>query len=431
MFTRQLPSMTREERKSWKAETKFYMANERTMIAWLRIASTLGIGAFLGVRYGRGHFRAEQTPVGLFQLGVAALIVIYAFVMFHRRAWLVRLRHHGTFDENIGPGVVAVMIAGGLILELIRLLREPAVGCVLLPLPLAQNLAPPFLYLTFHGTANIRHGCGAGIGGVHRFSLDGKYAGLAIDQEKGKVQSPRGMTRLDGLFFIADSATEDPSIAVFGPCAGSAARFYLGRIRPDGGHFDAFGHPYGLAADGRELLVSAQNGGAVVTVDPQTSEMRVDKQIEKPRSFRDRKSGPLRGIAIDGEGCMHVADKHANLLWHFCKGEGKTSTQLVKPISLFWDPGANLLYASLLGGGGEVVALDLKNRTGGLRTVARYQHKHMPHPTGMVTRDQKLYVLEQKTKSLLTFDVGTGKYIAHILTDLPDAPEQLLLTDDC
>ena len=63
--------------------------------------------------------------------------------------------------------------------------------------------------------------------------------------------------------------------------------------------------------------------------------------------------------------------------------------------------------------------------------MARYQHKHMPHPTGMVTRDQKLYVLEQKTKSLLTFDVGTGKYIAHILTDLPDAPEQLLLTDYC
>ena len=78
---------TREEAKSWKAETKFTMANERTLLAWLRLASTLGIGAFLGVSSGKG-IKEEGRSVGVFQMLVAVLIVIYAFVQLHRRGLL-------------------------------------------------------------------------------------------------------------------------------------------------------------------------------------------------------------------------------------------------------------------------------------------------------------------------------------------------------
>ena len=52
---------------------------------------------------------------------------------------------------------------------------------------------------------------------------------------------------------------------MFGPCAGLAARTYLGRIRPDAKDYASFAHPYGIAVTGQELRVSAQNGGAVAS----------------------------------------------------------------------------------------------------------------------------------------------------------------------
>ena len=79
---------------------------------------------------------------------------------------------------------------GGLALDLFQIAREPLVGCIDLPLPIHQDLGPPFFYITFHGTSNVRHGCGSGVGGVHRFSMDGRYTGSVVDQEQGKVLHP-------------------------------------------------------------------------------------------------------------------------------------------------------------------------------------------------------------------------------------------------
>lgn len=38
--------------------------------------------------------------------------------------------------------------------------------------------------------------------------------------------NPRGMARFEGFLFVAEGFTADPSIAVFGPCAGMTARAY-------------------------------------------------------------------------------------------------------------------------------------------------------------------------------------------------------------
>jgi uncharacterized membrane protein YidH (DUF202 family) len=219
--------MTESARKQavWKAETKFCLANERTLIAWLRIATTLGVGSFLGLSVGKGRFKGQGVVYGVSQLMVAALIVLYAFAQFHRRAWLVRSRHMQTFDEWIGPGVVSFTVAFALAFEITKLVREPAVGCPLLPLPLHHGLVPPFIYITFHGSSNLRHGCDKGVAGVHRFGLGGEYGGSVVDPfMSGQVYSPRGMARLSGLLFVAESAMSDPRCAKATPNRGHASR---------------------------------------------------------------------------------------------------------------------------------------------------------------------------------------------------------------
>ena len=358
----------------WKAESKFFMANERTLIAWLRLATTIGVGAFLGYIASDGKPGSQSHGWGGVKLAVGALIPVYALVMYHRRIALVRARHMGTFEEKFGPAAVAFVIAVSLVLDLGYLLRQPAVGCLELPVPVFRNATPPYLYVSFHGTSHPRLGCDDGIGGLHRFTLQGHYAGPATDQLAAQMLQPRGMVRQDGLLFVADSWIGDSSVVVYGPCAGTSARTYLGRIRPDGAIAAAFGHPYGLASegDGKELRLSAQNGGAIIAIDPQSNAMHVEHQVERlPGKRPADKSGPLRGLAIDSRGCQHVADKRADKVWHYCPDAAPSGTHVTKPISLFFEPTASRLYVSSLGGSGEVLALDLTVRVCNGEVTAR------------------------------------------------------------
>eukprot|EP00966_Prymnesium_polylepis_P272478 6295090-Prymnesium_polylepis.1 len=328
----------------WKQETKFYMANERTLIAWLRIASTIGVGALVASMASLSGKSTASTGTGWSgaQIAASALIVVYAFAMYHRRCAQVRARHMGTFDEVFGPAAVALIIVAALAFDLQYLIRQPSVGCLALPLPVWHNATPPYLYVSFHGTSHIRHGCQSGIGGIHRFEMaSGHYAGPATDQMAAEMLQPRGMLKQNGMLFVAESWIGDSSVVVYGPCAGTSPRAYLGRIRPDAANALAFGHPYGLASGGDNALrLSTQDGGAVIAIDVASNNMYVDQQVEPlPNVRKDSKSGPLRGIAIDSRGCQHVADKRANQIVHHCPGvDAPTATNLAKPISLYFEP---------------------------------------------------------------------------------------------
>ena len=51
---------------------------------------------------------------------------------------------------------------------------------------------------------------------MHRFTLDGGYAGPATNQRDALVHMPRGMAASSGLLVVADSWAGDSSIAFFG-----------------------------------------------------------------------------------------------------------------------------------------------------------------------------------------------------------------------
>ena len=96
----------------WRAETKVYMASERTLINWLRTAATLGLGAaVVNVIGDSTHGGWHSVVVGHAVLGVA--MCFFAIYRFWQRHELVRTRHHGTaFGDRVGPLVVgAALIA--------------------------------------------------------------------------------------------------------------------------------------------------------------------------------------------------------------------------------------------------------------------------------------------------------------------------------
>lgn len=264
------------------------------------------------------------------------------------------------------------------------------------------------------------------------------------------------------------SAGTDPSLTVFGGCAGPAStRPFLGRIRPkllDTELAASFAHPYGLAAapSGDDALhVSTQDGAAVVSVDVSDSRMEVVHQVQKPRPdvmpHSEARAGPLRGLAIDSEGCEHVADHHAGVIWHYCSdadgarrrgaaGEGgdvwPAMSRVPRPTGLAVAVlGGSRLLVSSLGDPGlyvppAVYVLDLKTTEadGSHPIVASFVHEQLTHPAGLLLHEHTLYVLDQYSNSLLTFDVHPdsllGTYTGVLVGGLPDRPEAVLLTQD-
>lgn len=512
--------------KVWKNETRIHLASERTLIAWLRTAATLGAGALFAVlgRQTSKSVHGGGAVYGPVQAVVALGVMAYGLAQYARRRRYVRNRHHHAYSEVCGPGTLAVFVGVSLATDL-GLMAWQAFGpasplCASLPLPMMLNATPPFLYVTFHGmpvrprpnrSRCVRpipprslartdprgstlalgsrrqqpkllfsRGVCGGVSGVHRFTLSGAYAGPVTSVEApARMRYPRGMVHHLGLLLVLESWAEDPSLAVFGGCAEPLSeRPFLGRIRPPVARGDAsldasFAHPYGVveAPDGT-LHVSAQNGGAVVSVDITTGDMRVvhqarrrrrrppsscahrarsralalphalpsarlgGVQVEPPRPLGAVKSGALRGLAIDAVGCEHVADKHADAVWHYCPGdtEHAAHTKVHRPIALALDADADVLYVSSLGqkvggAGPRVVALDLKGAkgSGGYPVRREFSAPGLVHPAGMVVHQGVLYLLEQTTGSLVRFNADSGEYAGALLSGLPDTPETLLL----
>ncbi|KAL3929226.1 MAG: hypothetical protein SGPRY_002044 [Prymnesium sp.] len=310
-----------EMAKVWNLESKFLMANERTLIAWLRLASTIGVGGLALVLTSTSRSRPDHSyGWSCIQVLLAGLIVLYALFMYRHRIRLFEARNQVSFEERVGPSVVTGVSVALLLYNLQLLINQPDIGCLDLPLDMFHNTTPPYLYITFHGTLHPRRTCDEGVGGVHRFTLEGEYAGMATDQLAAQMMHPRGMVRRNEMLFVAESWTRDSSVAVFGACTGTTALpsiRYLGRIRPDPSMAFTFSHPYGMATTAdNSLRVSTQNGAAVVAIDVHTNAMSVEHQasaqpvVAHPAKYaRSSAAGEVRGMAIDAAGCEHVANK--------------------------------------------------------------------------------------------------------------------------
>ncbi|CAD6585963.1 MAG: hypothetical protein ASARMPRED_002358 [Alectoria sarmentosa] len=99
-----------------RVEPKVFFANERTFLSWLNFTVILG-----GLSIGLLNFGSDATSricAGLFTI-VAMGCMIYALVTFHWRARSIRLRGQGGFDDRFGPTVLAVVLAGAVVVNFV------------------------------------------------------------------------------------------------------------------------------------------------------------------------------------------------------------------------------------------------------------------------------------------------------------------------
>ena len=60
--------------------------------------------------------------------------------------------------------------------------------------------------------------------------------------------------------------------------------------------------------------------------------------------------------------------------------------------------------------------------------VAKFKHARMTHPAGIIKVGTTLYVLCQDDRSLRTFNSATGDFIATLIANFKDDPEQIALS---
>ena len=168
------------------------LANERTLMAWLRLASTLGLGAFVVGVLNHVSSRAVPGSFSLVQAVVAVLIASLATARFYQRDSMLKQRHMGdAFGDRLLPalaGAMILIIVGFNVSSIAMRWWEwqfRAQHCSSLPGYSLNLLAPtPHVYISFHGSStpaeNICHP-ERGVSGIHKFSLvTGETLHLAI-----------------------------------------------------------------------------------------------------------------------------------------------------------------------------------------------------------------------------------------------------------
>ncbi|BEI83776.1 hypothetical protein CcaverHIS002_0403800 [Cutaneotrichosporon cavernicola] len=90
-----------------RVEPKVFFANERTFLSWLHFAVVLGGLAVGLLNFGTdkvGHIAAAMYTV------IAVGVMIYALVVYQRRARAIRTRSGAPYDDRLGPTILCVCL---------------------------------------------------------------------------------------------------------------------------------------------------------------------------------------------------------------------------------------------------------------------------------------------------------------------------------
>ncbi len=437
------------------AEIKLHMTNERTLIAWVRLAATLGVSAMLLRTFARPASTAklpkELAPA---QGAAAVLIAVLALSHYRHRARLIREREHVSFFASWLPAIAGATVVLAIVVSCSRTMQSfhewwfHAQDCSSLQgFELHPDAPRPHAFITFHGSRDPRAALchpSRGVSGVHAFSIvDGTYVGPVTDQLAALVKQPRGILATPGgMLLLADASGKSSSIAVFGPRANASASHgepafpFRGRISPPKTVRAAFSHPYGLTWGDGGILVAAQDGQSVLRLDPQTGSVEVLHQVASGRHHDE--SGSIRGVAADARGCAYVSDKHANAVHMYCGSRLQRRIgrlHIERPIAVVVD-GDTLVVGSLGGGERRPSVLTFALRPEGEthdpapQPRLRIEHPRLQHPAGIHVYRKRILVLEQVSKALFAFDLETGHYHDNLVSALPDTPEAFVLEDE-
>ncbi|KAI8867786.1 hypothetical protein GQ42DRAFT_103385, partial [Ramicandelaber brevisporus] len=94
-----------------RVEPKVYFANERTFLSWLNFAVMLGSLALGLLNFGDSVGRIS----GVLFTAISMCVMVYALLLFQWRAERIRRREAGPYDDRVGPTILVVILAVGVI----------------------------------------------------------------------------------------------------------------------------------------------------------------------------------------------------------------------------------------------------------------------------------------------------------------------------
>lgn len=299
-------------------------------------------------------------------------------------------------------------------------------------------LESPYLYITVHDSiSNVlkysRNGCR-----LHSSVLLGEIKGIQRPELRGMLlDSHHTPERL----FIANGRNSSSEVLVYGPCSSfNSRRAFLSQLKSAAVAPNAQ-HPYGLAMDSSSstLFVSYQNADAVYRFDIQTLEPIVRSNL----SCTDAQCRDGLFYAFDskggGNGARGVAFvPRTRMLW--IANEAMGIVQLVdvdhsipimrlsvkRPIGLYYDNRRGEMFVgsrSNQKGKGKIVVYDAATAS------RKYQLAtlDLQHPAGMTAFEDTLFVADQATNTVETFDLNARIHSRTIIDHLPTV-EQLILS---
>eukprot|EP00934_Nitzschia_sp_Nitz4_P008899 Nitzschia sp. Nitz4//scaffold47_size129522//123259//124089//NITZ4_003572-RA/size129522-snap-gene-0.191-mRNA-1//1//CDS//3329552863//8889//frame0 len=93
-----------------KVEPKVFFANERTFLAWMHISIILA-GASVAILAFSGSVENPMSQMyGVIMLPVAIAFIVYSMYQYTRRAYMIRNKHPGPYDDTVGPTVLGVLL---------------------------------------------------------------------------------------------------------------------------------------------------------------------------------------------------------------------------------------------------------------------------------------------------------------------------------
>jgi len=284
------------------------------------------------------------------------------------------------------------------------------------------------LYITFHGGSDD-----GSINTIQSYDFDGNL--LDDDVLTGDTQSElRSMLVLpDQTLLVANSHKNDSRIAHYSACGANGKRKYMGDFT--GAAHTA--HPYGLAfgadlAKADNVLWVSNQDSFDVTQFGATGTFQ-----QQLRAFGTEE---LRSIAYNANtGVLYVANEDEDTVLGFETSSHTWNTALklnvTTPVGLFMDLSKNVLFVGSNNANstaGFVYAFDVSvPANGGVpanKLTQRFTHAHMKHPTGIVVRNDEVYILAQKDGNLAQFSYSTGEHIGYVVEDFDDTVEQIIIS---
>lgn len=114
-----------------RIEPKTYFANERTFLAWLGMATTLGtvstaIAGFVvdGRQRPGGISQGTVELITLTLLPVSVAMIAYALFTFYWRSEFIRRKQVGFFDDKVGPVTLAIVVMASLTLIMLAAIKD-------------------------------------------------------------------------------------------------------------------------------------------------------------------------------------------------------------------------------------------------------------------------------------------------------------------